>query len=162
MFATIKSAVVADFMQRDVITVSPNTTLLEALELMIENHITGLPVMDGNARCVGLITSSDILNFNQERAGESPAGAMVDFYDPESQRWETVPVSVFGWEELGDVRVSDVMSTELVWVTRDTPLAEAARVLLDEHVHRLLVLDKVARLYGVLSAYDFVRVVSGA
>jgi CBS domain-containing protein len=53
------------------------------------------------------------------------------------------------------------MSTELVWVERDTPLAGAARKLLDERVHRLLVLDKVGRLYGVLSAYDFVRVVAG-
>jgi CBS domain-containing protein len=161
MVTTNASAVVADYMQRDVVTVAPNSTLQEALELMTENHVTGLPVMDVNARCVGLITSSDILNFEQENANDLPASATADFYDPESQRWETVPISAFGLERFGDVRVSDVMSTELVWVERDTPLTEAARRLLKERVHRLLVLDKVARLYGVLSAYDFVRVVAG-
>lgn len=161
MVTTNESAVVADYMQRDVLTVAPTSTLREALELMTENHVTGLPVMDGNARCIGLITSSDILNFEQENASDLPAGTTADFYDPDSQRWETIPISVFGLEKFGDVRVSDVMSTDLVWVERDTPLAEAARRLLKEHVHRLLVLDKVARLYGVLSAYDFVRVVAG-
>jgi CBS-domain-containing membrane protein len=101
------------------------------------------------------------LNFEQENASDSPTSATADFYDPESQRWETIPISAFGLERFGDVRVSDVMTTELVWVERDTPLTVAARRLLNERVHRLLVLDKVSRLYGVLSAYDFVRVVAG-
>jgi len=155
------AAVAADYMQRDVITVSPDSTLREALELMTGNHITGLPVMDGDSRCIGLITSSDILSYEQDNAGESAQGATADFYDPESQQWETVPISVFGLENFGDVRVRDVMTTELVWVERNTPLTEAARRLLAESVHRVLVLDKNAQLYGVLSAYDFVRVVAG-
>ena len=152
-------AVAADYMQRDVVTVSPDDTLREALDLMTGNHVTGLPVMDANSRCVGLITSSDILNYEQE-AGESADGETADFFDPESQQWESVPLAAFGLEKFGEVRVSDVMTRDLVWVERSTPLIDAARRLIDERVHRVLVLDKDSQLYGILSAYDFVRVVA--
>ena len=160
MKSVTQRAVVADYMQRDVVTVSPDDSLREALDLMTGNHVTGLPVMNGDSRCVGLITSSDILNYEQEHSGDSADGATADFFDPESQQWESMPLTAFGLEEFGDVRVSDVMTTELVWVERGTPLMDAARRLIDERVHRVLVLDKDFRLYGILSAYDFVRVVA--
>jgi CBS domain-containing protein len=150
--------VASDFMQRDVVTVAPNNTLREALSLMTENHVTGLPVMDEFSRCIGLITSSDILNYEQEHADESIEGGTADIYDPESQQWEMVTLSAFGLQEFGDVCVSDVMTRDLIWVDRDTPLKDVAQRMIDERVHRVLVMDVASRLYGILSAYDFVRV----
>jgi len=153
-----KRRVASEYMQRDVVTVSPDNSLREALDLMTENHVTGLPVMDDHSRCVGLITSSDILNYEQEHSGESADGATADFFDPESQQWETVPLSAFGLEEFGDVQVCDVMTRDLIWVDRDTPLETVARRMIDERIHRVLVMDYASRLYGILSAYDFVLV----
>jgi CBS domain-containing protein len=148
----------ADYMQRDVVTVSPDDTLRQALDLMTENHVTGLPVMDEHSRCIGLITSSDILNYEEEHADDSVDGITADVFDPESQQWETLPVSAFGLEQFGDVPVSDVMTRDLIWVDRDTPLETVARRMIDERIHRVLVMDYASRLYGILSAYDFVRV----
>jgi CBS domain-containing protein len=153
-----KRRIASEYMQRDVITVSPDDTLRQALDLMTGNHVTGLPVMDEHSRCVGLITSSDILNYEQEHSGESGDGATANFFDPDSQQWETVPFSAFGLEEFGDVRVCDVMTRDLIWVDRDTALEKVARRMIDENVHRVLVMDVASRLYGILSAYDFVRV----
>jgi CBS domain-containing protein len=147
-------------MQRDVVTVSPDDTLKDALALMTENHVTGLPVMDQYSRCIGLITSSDILNYEQEEASELIEGSTAEIFDPETQQWETVPISAFGLEEFGDVRVLDVMTRDLVWVDRDTSLEEVACRMINERVHRVLVMDVASRLYGILSAYDFVRVVA--
>jgi CBS domain-containing protein len=157
--ATVSQRLVAgDFMQRDVVTVGPQNTLCEALTLMTENHVTGLPVMDHFDRCIGMITSSDILNYEQEYSGASPEDGTVDFYDAETQQWETVQMSAFGLEEFGHVLVSEVMNQGLIWVDRDTPLKDVARKMIDERVHRVLVMDVASRLYGILSAYDFVRV----
>ncbi len=155
-----KRVVAADLMQRDIVAIAPDDTLREALELMTENHITGLPVMDGKSHCVGLITASDILNYEEEHANNSAENGSAQFYDPETQQWETVPFSAFGLEEFGDVRVRDVMTRELVWVDRGTSLKEVARRMIDERVHRVLVMDKQCCLYGILSSYDFVRVVA--
>lgn len=153
-------ALASDYMQRDIITVSPNNTLRDALALMTENHVTGLPVMDGRSRCIGLITSSDILSCEDERADASTSTATTGFFDPETQQWENVPLSAFGLEEFGDVPVVDVMTRDLIWVERSTTLKEAARLMLRYRVHRVLVMDSDARLYGILSAFDFVRVVA--
>jgi CBS domain-containing protein len=149
-----------DFMQRDVVTVAPDDTLRDALALMTENHVTGLPVMDGKSRCVGLITSSDILNYEQEHADDSADSGMAQFFDPETQQWDSVSMSAFGLEEFGDVRVSEVMTRDLIWVDRNTSMKDVARRMIDERVHRILVMDKSASLYGLISAYDLVRVVA--
>ena len=149
-----------DLMQRDIVTISPEDTLRQALALMTEYHVTGLPVMDEQSRCIGLVTATDILNYEQDHAEESSNGGTAQFFDPESQQWESVPLSAFGLEEFGDVQVADVMTRELIWVERSAPLKEVARRMMDERVHRALVMDANSLLYGIISAYDFVRVVA--
>ena len=137
---------------------SPDDTLRDALALMTENHVTGLPVMDDAGRCIGLITSSDILNHEQEHADDSATNRTAQYFDGETQRWVTAPISAFGLDEFGDVRIGEVMSRDLIWVERDAPLKEVAQRMLKERVHRVLVMDTKLRLYGIISAYDFVRV----
>src|SRR5882724_294550 len=120
--ATVGQITAADIMQRDMVTVAPTDTLRVALESMTENHVTGLPVMDGKSRCIGLITASDILGFEEEHDEESADHGMLQHFNPEIHKWESVPISAFGLEEFGDVRVEEVMTRELIHVSRDTPL----------------------------------------
>ena len=158
--AVAKSLVAADLMQRDILTIAPDESLRDALLLMTEHHVTGLPVMDSLSRCIGLITASDILNYEAEHAEDSVDGSMMQHFNPETQQWESVPASAFGLEEFGDVRVEEVMTRDLIWVKRTAPLKQVARRMLDEQVHRMLVMDEQLALYGVISAFDFVRVVA--
>jgi CBS domain-containing protein len=158
--ATLQKLRATDIMQRDMVTVAPSDTLREALALMTDNHITGLPVMDGKSRCVGLITASDILGFEEEHAEDSSDNGMMQHFNNEIGRWESVPISAFGLEEFGDVRVDEVMTRELISVDRDTPLKEVAQKMLDEDVHRVLVMDERYNLYGIITSFDFVRVMA--
>src|SRR6185312_11245723 len=95
---TLRLLSAADVMQRDMITVSPSNTLRDALALMTENHVTGLPVMDGKSRCIGLISASDILGFEEEHAEDDSEDGMLQHYNGEIGKWESVPVSAFGLE----------------------------------------------------------------
>jgi acetoin utilization protein AcuB len=160
--ATVQQRVAADIMQRDMVTVAPSDTLRDALALMTENHVTGLPVMDGKSRCIGLITASDILGFEEEHAEESSDDGMLQHFNPEISRWESVQISAFGLEEFGDVRVEEVMTRDLISVDRNTPLKKVARKMLDNDVHRVLVMDDKFNLYGIVTSFDFVRVIAGA
>jgi CBS domain-containing protein len=156
----VAHVVAADIMQRDMVTVAPSDTLRDALELMTTNHVTGLPVMDSKSRCIGLITASDILGFEEEHAEESADGGMLQHFNPELRKWESVPISAFGLVEFGDVRVEEVMTRELIHVSRDTLLKQVARKMLESDVHRVLVMDDKFNLYGIISSFDFVRVVA--
>jgi CBS domain-containing protein len=158
--ATLGQLTAADVMQRDMVTVSPADTLRDALLMMTENHVTGLPVMDDKSRCIGLITASDILGFEEEHADDNSAAGMMQHFNPELSRWESVPISAFGLEEFGDVRVDEVMTRELIHVDRDTPLKSVAQKMLDDNVHRVLVMDDRFNLYGIVSSFDFVRVMA--
>jgi CBS domain-containing protein len=158
--ATLQQLTAADIMQRDMITVAPSETLRDALALMTTNHVTGLPVMDSKSRCIGLITASDILGFEEEHADDNSDTGMMQHFNPELSRWESVPISAFGLEEFGDVRVEEVMARDLIYVGRDTLLKGVARKMLDANVHRVLVMDEKFNLYGIISSFDFVRVMA--
>jgi CBS-domain-containing membrane protein len=152
----------ADIMQHDVVTVMRSNTLRDAMSLLTENHVTGLPVMDEHSRCIGLVSATDILNFEQEHCEETEEGNsdVAQYYDPESEQWETIRLSAFALEEFGDVRVEQVMATELIWVERETTVRKVAAKMYEAGVHRVLVLDEEQRLYGIISSFDFVRLIA--
>ena len=160
--SSITGLVAAEVMQRDMVTVGPRNTLSDALSLMTENHITGLPVVDERDKCIGLICASDILNYEDDHTEEA-AEANSDLarhYDPDKQQWETVRVTSFALEEFGEVRVQEIMTPDLISVKADTPLPEVAQRMVDAGVHRMLVLDDKYRLYGIVSAFDFVKLLA--
>ena len=154
----------ADIMQRDVVTASRGNTLREAMEIMSENHVNGLPVMDEHAHCVGLISVTDIIDYEQDHSedideGNSEAGR---YYDPDSGQWESVRLSTFALEALGEVRVEDVMASDLISVEKETPIVEVARIMHKSGVHRALVMDDRQQLFGIVSSSDFVRLIAEA
>ena len=149
----------ADIMQRDVIVVAPGDSLQEAMALITDNHVTGLPVMSAKSQCVGLISATDILNYEQEHTDfSSEANSdMARHFDMDTQRWESVRVSSYALEEFGDVRVKEVMSRDLIFVKREDSIREVAQTMLKQKIHRVPVLDEDQRLYGIISAVDFVQ-----
>jgi CBS domain-containing protein len=148
-----------DLMQRDIITIRPQDTLDDALTLMTENHVTGLPVMDHHSKCVGVVTANDILNCQRELE-EVDSETNVQFFDVDSQQWQSLPVMSFRTEKLKDTRVEEVMARDLIRVDLDATVTSVARTMLDAGVHRVLVLDEHNRLYGIVSALDFVRMIA--
>jgi CBS domain-containing protein len=159
MTKTAKRMTAGELMQRDVVTAASDDSLRDALKLMVENHVTGLPVMDRSSRCIGLITATDILNYEDESSDESASGT-TQFFDPDTQQWEDIPLLAFSSEDLADIHVADLMSRDLIWVNRDTPVHKVAQRMVDERVHRVLVMDERSQLYGIISTFDFVRLVA--
>jgi len=52
-----------DVMTKDVITISPDATLADAIELLVAKEISGMPVVDADEKVIGIISEKDILNF---------------------------------------------------------------------------------------------------
>lgn len=52
-----------DIMTKDVITISPDATLADAIELLVAKEISGMPVVDADEKVIGIISEKDILNF---------------------------------------------------------------------------------------------------
>ena len=154
---TARGLTAADIMQRKVVVVGPSDTLQEAMELMTEHHVSGLPVLNARDKCVGVISATDIMNFEQEQSEWAIGGDDLSaFFDPQTHRWEMIRVRA-GSDDLPDVRVRDVMSRDLISVKPTTPVKKVAQKMVEEEIHRVLVMDDNQYLHGIISAMDFVR-----
>lgn len=124
--------VVGDLMTADPIVVRADAPLAEAARLMDAHKISGLPVVDGAGRLVGVVSQTDLL---RARATE------------------------YLWANWPGLAVRHLMSKPALTVRRDTPLADAARKMERHHVHRLIVVAETDEQLpiGVISTSDLVR-----
>lgn len=130
--------VVADVMTLDPVVVHVYTPIEKAARLLSANSITGLPVIDDGGALVGVISQTDLV-----AVMESPVGRLIR-------------------AEPSGLCVGELMSSPAVTVPLTAPLVEAARVMLDSRVHRLVAVDDAGHAVGVLSAIDFVRLYAEA
>lgn len=155
----------ADLMATEVVTVMPTTSLRDAAHRLVENHISGLPVVDQHNRCLGVISASDIMRFvdghNSQATAQRPA-RISKFFDEHAHRWEYLDLDTFFSDDLVATEVAEVMSRNPLSVEPWSSVSEVARLMHDHQVHRVLVLGEGDYLKGVVSALDIVRLVAAA
>ncbi|MCH7667814.1 MAG: CBS domain-containing protein [Acidobacteria bacterium] len=122
---------VVDLMTTGVSTVTPDTSLRDAAREMFRSQVSGLPVTDDDGLLVGIITEADFLRLELSRF-ESDNPAAVE-------------------------SVGDIMTRAVETIGPNTPLVEAAKVMVVREVKRLPVVDDSDRLVGIISRMDVVN-----
>jgi CBS domain-containing protein len=150
-----------DLMQRDIISVRPETPILDVHRLFVEEEIHGAPVIGRNDKIEGVITTLDLVRVMRDEL-ESGAGPTVSTYFRDEAPYSAAEVATIT-EDLKDrideLAARDAMSRELVTVEPETPIHEVARVMTEQHVHRVLVVSSRG-LEGVLTTFDLLRAIS--
>lgn len=161
--STPSSFTAGDLMTKRVVTVTMSDTLRDVMALLVEHRVSGAPVVNAEGECVGVVSATDILVYEQEHSDEieETNEDVAQIFDEESQRWESIRLSAFALERIAAVPVSEVMSRTPITVAPTTPAADVARQMVDYHVHRVLVVDAKRRIKGIVSAFDFVRAAAG-
>jgi CBS domain-containing protein len=134
-----KNLRVADVMTKDPLVVNEEDNLERIQEGMDSFHFRHIPVVDGE-RLVGLISQRDILRF---------AVSGLDSAAPARQRDSWIQEHTF---------VAEIMQRDVVTATPDTPLAEAARAMLEGRVGSLPVVEEGNRLVGIVTETDMLGV----
>lgn len=149
-------------MSSNLLTVSPSDKLAEALQMMVENHVTGLPVVNVKGCCMGVISATDILTYEQSHADEAEEAnaERTRFFDEDTGRWESLRAANFALEHFGHVPVNEVMNTNVISVRSDAPVDDIARLMVDQEIHRVIVTDQTQHLLGSVSAMDIVQLVA--
>ncbi len=138
---------VKDSMSRHVVTIDAKDTVHEALQLMAENRVAALPVIDRQGRCIGIISTSDLIDLTRDiEAG------LDELIRTDELLWGSL-IGKIG-EGAAQQSVMDLMSESVASAQPDDLLADAASRMLREHVHRLPVVDSKQRLLGILSMTD--------
>ncbi len=127
---------VSEWMSRKVFTVSPESSISDALTLMKEKKIKHVPVVK-DERLKGIISDRDIKEFSPSKA------TTLDVYELHYL--------------LATSKVKDLMKTKIITTTPDTPVEEAAMLMYDREIGSLPVLDD-GKLVGIISDRDIFKV----
>ncbi len=128
---------VKERMSHPVITIHPETLMQESLNMMHKEHIRRLPVVDKRGRLVGIVSESDLLH-------ASPSDA----------------TSLSIWEMnylISKVTVDKLMTREVITITDDTPLEDAARIMADKKIGGLPVV-RDNKVVGIITETDLFKI----
>lgn len=126
---------VGERMSHPVITVSPDTPVLDAVDMLRKEHIRRAPVVQ-DGKLVGIVAEKDMLN-------ASPSSATL------LSMWEVNYL-------VSKIKVKDVMTRKVLTVTEDTPIEEAARIMADNKVGGLPVM-RDSKIVGIITETDIFK-----
>jgi CBS domain-containing protein len=141
-------------MTTEVVCVSPRDTVKEALELMLQNRVSAVPVVNGRGQCIGVLSTTDILNLTQELEDELTALGKAKGVAHQ------LLLERLSESDMATENVQNVMTHGAVQVRPDATIAKAAAEMVRHHVHRVIVTDEGCRLIGIMSAMDVLRVLA--
>jgi len=130
---------VRDLMRAKVLTVSEEQPLQEVIEMLVREHIHGIPVVDAEGELVGVVTQQDIF-FSSATLGASDGGPS-------------------GQAGAGQLKVRDVMTSPAVTVDEGADLETLCLTMYRLRIHRLPVV-RDGRMVGIVSSLDVCALVS--
>jgi len=176
---------VCDLMTEDVIAVGPYTTLRDLVSVLRDEQVSGVPVVSGEV-VVGVVSATDLMEFEAstpavptDRLEQSEWGEVevVDSWEEEGEEppvsfytdlWPDVGADVLErfqesrspeWDLLEEHVVAEIMTQKIRSLPPDRPAREAARMMREADIHRVLVMEGM-RLVGIVSASDIVGAVA--
>lgn len=148
---------VADVMSRDLVVVNPETPLRDAIRLLAERRISGLPVVNPQGNLIGIISESDLMW--QETGVTPPAYIMIldsVIYLENPAKYDRDLHKALG-QTVGEVMTKATKKGDLVTAKPETSLHQAAQLMHDRDVRRLPVVNEAGQLVGMLTRGDIIR-----
>ena len=136
-----------DIMTTNVVTVSPETDIAEAVRLMLDRQISGVPVIDDSGRLIGILTEGDLM-----RRAELVTGRQSWWINPISSPEQEARAYV----KAHGLKVKDVMTKEVVTINEQEPLDRIAMVFEERGIKRTPVM-RSGKIVGIVSRANLLR-----
>ena len=138
-------------MTRPVITVTPETTIVDAANLMLQRHVSGLPVVDGGGKLVGVVSEGDFIRRSEIGTGRRRGRWLRFILGPGKSASDFV-------HEHGH-KVGEVMTKSPLTITEDTALQEIVALMEKNNVKRLPVV-RGDEMVGIVSRANLLQAVA--
>jgi CBS domain-containing protein len=140
-----------DIMTRDVITVRPEEDVEKVAQLLLENKISGVPVVDENQHIIGMITEKDLMI----KATELKVPFYITLFD--SIIFLENPIRFKNdLKKYSASQVKDAMTSKVHWVEEDTPVSEIAELMQKENINRVPVV-RHNKVMGIVTRNDLLK-----
>ncbi|NES07415.1 MAG: CBS domain-containing protein [Okeania sp. SIO2F4] len=143
---------VSDVMSHNPITAKPEMPLKEAIKILAEQRISGLPVVNDKGKLVGIVSETDLM-WQESGVTPPPYIMLLDsvIFLENPARYEKEIHKALG-ETVGEVMTKNPLTT-----TPEKTLPAAARLMHERNIHRLPVLDNNGEVIGILTRGDIIR-----
>jgi len=137
---------VAEVMTRRVHVASPSTPFKTLVRLIEENRVSAIPIVDQAGKPVGIVSEADLLV--KERRRDLQADS--NLFQLRKHRHERA--------KAGALLASELMSSPVITASTETTLADAARLMHERNIKRLVVVDARGRIAGIVTRSDLLQV----
>ena len=143
-----------DIMTANVVTVRPETSIEELASLLVNNQISGVPVVDESGNLFGMVTENDLISRNK-RLHIPTVVSFLDaaIYLESSKKFEQEV------KRITATRAGDICTRKVLTITEDTTLVDIA-TLMDEKKAHLLPVVKNGKMVGIVGKRDVVKAVA--
>ena len=143
---------VKELMMRDCVSVNPDMTVEELAKLLLEHNLSGVPVISGAGELVGIVSEGDLLH--KECVPRLPnfinlLGAVI-FYNG-VDRFDD------DFKKLMARQVADIMTDNVLTVTEDTDVHDAARLMIEHKIRQVPVVGESNFLVGMVRRSDIIK-----
>jgi CBS domain-containing protein len=142
---------VKDIMTKELITVSPDTEIVHATKLLLENRINGVPVTDETGQLVGILCQSDLIAQQKKLPVPSFFTFLNGLITLTSMKQFEKQV-----QKIAATTVAQAMTPNPVTVRPDTNIEEVAALMVDNNFHTIPVVDE-GELVGIVGKEDILR-----
>ncbi len=140
-----------DIMTTEVITINPEADITEAVKILLDKGVNGLPVVDESGQLVGILCQSDLVRMQKSLPIPSLFTLLDGFVPMSSSALLEAEV-----KRIAASKVSDAMSTKVVTIGPDMTIDEIAALMVDKKFHTLPVTDE-GKLMGVVGKKDVIK-----
>ena len=147
-----------DVMQKNVITLSPETVIKDAWAMFFANKISGAPVVSKGGELLGVVSQHDLVRhvFNPVEESKTPS---TYYYGLPSIADGFVPMAD-NLHQVGDTIVEEIMMPYVITVPPDAPLPAVVATMRSHHIHRIIVAEG-KKVVGILSTFDLLALLEG-
>lgn len=153
---------VSAVMRQKVITVREHITLQELARLLTEKNITGAPVLNAAGNLAGVVSLTDIARY-ASRGSRFPDGEQPPAYYTHEYRDFLLPDATMktpdNLQPPAKVPVSAIMTRATIHVRPETSIQKVARMMVENQIHRLLVVRK-EKLLGIVTTIDILKLIA--
>jgi len=142
---------VKDIMTKDLITVSPEMEIAHAAKLLLEKHINGVPVVDGEGKMVGILCQSDLIT-QQKRFPIPSVFTLLDGFIPLTSMKHIEKEA----QKISATTVAHAMTPNPFTVSPEMSIEEVATIMVDKNFHTVPVVDK-EKLVGIVGKEDILK-----
>lgn len=142
---------VKDIMTKELITVSPDTEIVQATKLLLENRINGIPVTDETGKLLGILCQSDLI----AQQKKLPIPSFFTFLDGliTLTSMKQIEKQV---QKIAAITVAQAMTPNPVTVQPETNIETVAALMVDKNFHTIPVVDK-GKLVGIVGKEDVLK-----